>query len=239
MLATVQKLEGIIASLHLELDYVHTFCEANELLQKQSSLLRTQLDLKQSIQSYRGEIKQVIHAETDAHFENVTITLIRHAESAFNVLEESKCSDRQNVSLLDCALTPQGIEQCNALSLQFDLLLVSPLQRCQQTLQHSNIGYANCVVLHILREYKTDICDFRENEAIIYETEPDIIGRIEATKDVLEWIIANNTELCSIGLVGHHDFFWYLTSEIIGDERFGTGLDNAGFVALNAKALLS
>ena len=53
----------------------------------------------------------------------------RHAESQGNV----------GSNTIDSPLTPAGIEQAKLLSGHFDLVVVSPLRRAQETLHYSRI----------------------------------------------------------------------------------------------------
>ena len=61
-------------------------------------------------------------------------------------------------------------------------------------------------------EHKTDFCDFFENEEVIPESVDDLMKRINEFKELLKGL--NN-----VLVIGHSDFFWYLTSNIVEIER--------------------
>ncbi len=74
------------------------------------------------------------------------------------------------------------------------------------------------------REHRIDKCDFFPNEEMIFESEPEILARVEKLREIIE----NKRKLVDkLLVVGHHDLFWYLTSSFKDGERFGTNLDNA------------
>lgn len=148
-----------------------------------------------------------------------TITLIRHAESQFN---QSSTND-----ISDCDLTFQGTQQAKKLTLKFDLLIISPLKRALDTLQHSNIKYNHIIINHLFREFKINICDFLQTEEIIYETETELLDRIIQSKKYLQ-----SVEYTNIGIITHADFIWYFTSYIINNERYGKWLDNVEHITL-------
>ena len=237
-------LQTLTASLQDSLEELRLCKQINQLILKQESLQTTQNILKKSILSHLDDISSMIGSKahgTNSEHGKVEITLIRHAQSEFNVIEESKHNDTEKLrapkNLLNCGLTQTGMTQCNALNFRFDLLIVSPMKRCLQTLEYSNIEYSQMVALEIFREYKTDICDFMTDEEIVNEREFEIINRTKASKEVLKYIMNHNKELRSIGIITHYEFIWYFTSEIIQNERFGTGLQNADFVTINGSAL--
>ena len=145
---------------------------------------------------------------------------MRHAESKFNV-------DRNN-QLKDCDITENGKKQCEDLvfNKEFDLVLCSPLKRAIKTYRYSNISCKKFKILDILREHKTDFCDFFENEDVITESVDNLMKRINKFKELLKGL--NN-----VLVIGHSDFFWYLTSNIVENERFGTWLKNCEIVEYN------
>ena len=146
----------------------------------------------------------------------MTIHFLRHAESEYN-------SDRNNKTK-NCSITQKGIEQSTKInSTSYDLVICSPLKRTIQTLEYSNIKYKKLEYNILFREHKTDICDFFEDEDVIYESEEDIINRINECRILL---LKKIKKYENILIVGHADFFWYLSSKIIENERFGTWLSN-------------
>ncbi len=128
------------------------------------------------------------------------ITLIRHAESIYN-----KTMDN---SLINCGLTDEGKIQSSKLEYNFDLIIVSPLKRALDTLKYSNITYKNLEISDLFREYKTNGCDYFENEAIISETEEELYSRIKQAKQYISTLNQSN-----IGVVTHGDFIWWFTSK--------------------------
>ena len=237
-------LQTLTASLQDSLEELRLRKQINQLILKHESLQTKQNILKKCILSHLDDISSMIGSkayDTNGEHGNVEITLIRHAQTEFNVIEESKHNDTERLSapnnFINCGLTQTGMFQCNALKFHFDLLIVSPMKRCLQTLEHSKIRYSQLITLDIFREYKTDFCDFMTDEETVNETEFEIINRTTASKEVLKYIMNHNKELRSIGIITHHDFIWYFTSEIIQNERFGTGLQNAEFVTINGSAL--
>eukprot|EP01083_Nonionella_stella_P100908 285257_1 len=248
VLIYLERLLHLVQSLNQELYCLIQYAEIQKLFRKlqimekrKCALQTTQQELKETITIKQHEL--VGTKQSVKHYEhNVNITFIRHGESQFNVTEPNIYNTQNkavspNNALLDCGLTHKGIQQCSALNFEFDLLIVSPLRRCQETVEYSKIEYDRIITLHIFREYKTDICDFMAHEKRIGETENEIINRTNASKHVLQYIINDSPDIRSIGIVSHHDFIWYFTSEIIQNERFGTGLQNADFITLNTSAI--
>ena len=231
-----------------DLDLLHNLLEIkslnsrlNELLDKQTRLMNRQSELKKSVLDREDQITSAIGQKRN-NIGNTKITFIRHAESEFNVIEENKSNKNnsaQSKSLINCGITELGKKQSSKLEFEFDLVILSPLKRCAQTLEYSNIKYKQLIVMDIFREYKTDICDFMKDEEIIYEKEQDIINRVDTSKDILKYIVYNENDIKSIGIVSHFDFIWYFTAEQIENERFGTGLNNAEFVTIVANKLWS
>ena len=154
----------------------------------------------------------------------MVIFLLRHVESKFNrypLLKE-----------YDCGVTEFGKEQASNISLpniKFDEILISPLKRVQETLLYLQIDKTiNVKILNELREVKKDICDFYNNEEIIYESEKEILLRIMYIKTYLNENINKN-----ILIIGHADLFWYLTSYVKDEERFGKWLENGEIFQYN------
>lgn len=250
----IKQLEMVVQSLWNDLNLIKCVLETQKLNQtlkllqsKHDSLMQIQHQLKKSMMDKKMEIENIFNVKNIHcnHLKNVEIRLIRHAQSKFNVIEETKSYNKdQNASndfssndLIDCGLSKKGIDECSQINFKFDLLIVSPMKRCLQTLECSNINYKKMIIMDIFREYKTDICDFIKKEEIMYETEKDILNRINIGKDILKYIINDNQEINSIGVISHFDFIWYFTSHLVQNERFGTGLKNAESVILGADKL--
>jgi broad specificity phosphatase PhoE len=158
-----------------------------------------------------------------------TIYLIRHAESEFNLAhDQGLCDDRK-----DSDLTSTGEDQAKQLGkdlseIQFDLILVSPLKRAQRTYELSNLHGDKYLISNLIREYRTDPCDFLDTEPIVLETQTEIQTRIDQIKDYLQ--------SCSgqmIALVSHADLIWHLTAEDHDGETYGEWLANADYTIIN------
>lgn len=129
----------------------------------------------------------------------MTIYLLNNCESVFN---------KYNRDNINCELTTFGKEQATKLSGHYDLILVSPLKRCIQTLYYSKITSARVLCLDIIREYKQNLCDFFEDENIIFECENDIIKRIEKCKIELKYY---SKQYNNILVITHKKIIQYLT----------------------------
>ncbi|AYV80612.1 MAG: 2,3-bisphosphoglycerate-dependent phosphoglycerate mutase [Harvfovirus sp.] len=150
------------------------------------------------------------------------IYYIRHGESIFNANPDidDTCGD---------SLTEKGKLECEELAkklahVKFDHVIVSPLLRALQTLKLSKVPHEKAIIINECREYKQNKCDFLSDEAIIYETENDIMERITKFKSLLEKYDGR------IAVFTHADFIFYATAEKIDDEYFGTWLNNAEFL---------
>jgi broad specificity phosphatase PhoE len=125
------------------------------------------------------------------------ITFLRHAESIFNV----DCKS----NLRDCSLTTFGILQASTLNGHYDLIIVSPLLRAKQTLLHSNITYDHCIINNLIREFKTDPCDFFEDEEYKLETEDELMDRGNEFINELKRLNSN------ILVISHCEFIFSIT----------------------------
>jgi len=141
------------------------------------------------------------------------ITLIRHAESIFN------SNDKYDVP--NCGLTENGILQANNLTFYFDCILISPLKRSLDTFMHSNIQFDEFIITNLVREHKTNKCDFFEYEDFVAETEEKLTERIDNVK-----LYIKSLPYVNIGIITHADFIFYFTSKIIDGERYGQWLKN-------------
>ena len=159
----LEKLKTLTASLILELNTLTTLKEIEDIQQvihsqrqRNSDLLTVQDEIKRDIAAKQAQIG---NRGDYNRISEVDITLIRHAESEFNVLEKAGSIGMNDRALIDCGLTAKGIEQCRHLRSEkpYDLLLVSPLRRCQQTLRYSQIQYHSSCTMDVLREYKVCI----------------------------------------------------------------------------------
>ncbi len=74
------------------------------------------------------------------------------------------------------------------------------------------------------REQRIDKCDFFPGEEMIFETEPEILMRVDKLKEIIK---TERKLVDKLLIVGHRDLFWYLTSSVKDGKRFGTHLNNA------------
>ena len=149
------------------------------------------------------------------------ITLLRHAESTYNLY---------NLDEINCDLSDNGVKQAFKLKGHYDMVIVSPLKRAMNTLKLSKITYDKLENWNDVREKRDNLCDFIEGEHIDFESEDDLLVRINNVKNKLNKLTGN------ILIVTHADFIWYFTSHISNDERFGKWVDNACSISINLKS---
>ena len=161
----------------------------------------------------------------------MVVYLLRHTESEFNADPSS--------TMYDCGLTPTGRAQAAAIPyFTADLILCSPLRRARETLSLLPHYTKRVWYWDMLREVRTDPCDFLEGEPLLMETETEVLARVEAVRDFLrdnQWSKDNcKKKPPTIYVVGHADFFWYLTSRV-GDDgvRYGHWMKNGEVFLLN------
>ena len=130
------------------------------------------------------------------------VVFIRHAESRFNI----------GIQEYDSVLTETGKQQASKLMGNYPLILLSPMKRCLETLQYSRITSDNVYTWDILREHKTEICDFFENEEMIIETDDELTERCD---HIIEEFIRLKQDIL---VITHHDIIANIT---------GMKLDNA------------
>ena len=124
---------------------------------------------------------------------NPTVILMRHCESEFNKHEV------QN-------------------DVKPDLILCSPLRRCVETFTHLNVD-GPVIFTTLCREHKVDVCDFFDHEdPQVLDCEPVLLQRVERFKDYLKRL---GESFKTILVISHGDFIWYLTSRVMGGERYG------------------
>ena len=95
---------------------------------------------------------------------------LRHAESEGNI----------GIERLNPPLTVHGREQSASehLDRYYDVIFISPLRRCLETLHLSRLKYGQLLILYSLREHMSDITDFMEGEdASQIESEEDFKNR--------------------------------------------------------------
>ena len=145
-----------------------------------------------------------------------TLYLLRHAESTFN-------ASNQTFDEVNAGLSAVGEQQARALVGNFNIILISPMHRCQQTLELSKIEATEVIIDEEAREMKTDRCDFLEGEPHRFETEEDIMARVQRLRERLWGLVKAGKKVL---LLSHYWVIWYLTSKVIDDERFGMRMEN-------------
>lgn len=173
----------------------------------------------------------------------MVVYLLRHCESIFNIDQTS--------DIKDCGLTEKGIQQAKLLKGYYDEIICSPMLRAKQTLEYSNIkSVKRTWYWDEIREVKKDMCDFKEGEEFVIENEDSILERVKTVKEHIKYYLIPKNELKkpigSLLIIGHADFFWYLTSKIKTeineegfemDERFGIWLDNGELYEMESVSL--
>lgn len=221
------QLQKYINNLEKDADiYFHKLIEKglqnklNNLRKKCDMLLNKNNKLKENI----NELNKELNSYND---NNMTIfTFIRHSESYFNVWRDNNpkinSMNTKYIHLLNCGITNKGMFESIKLNFHFDILIVSPLKRCLETLKYSNIKYDKLIINELFREYKIDICDFFDYEDInIIESEKELLLRLKKCKEYLKSnpIFKNK----SIGIITHGDFIYHLTN-------FKHDLNNSDFI---------
>ena len=88
----------------------------------------------------------------------------------------------------DVGLVSEGIAQASKLEGEYDTVIISPLRRCRETLDHSKIKYKTLVITPLCRELRNgNIIDYMENEEIVTETMPSFSERLLQFKELLKF----------------------------------------------------
>jgi len=103
----------------------------------------------------------------------ITVTLIRHGETSYNY-------DKSQLNVRNVPLTKNGCLQSMKITGEFETVYVSPLLRTLMTLEYSNISWKKLIMDKRVREYKTCICDFLEDEKVSFETEEQVNNRCQS-----------------------------------------------------------
>lgn len=132
----------------------------------------------------------------------VTVHLLRHAESTFNA--DETCTDH------DAGLTPFGALQASRVcdedtDTRWDIIFVSPLRRCRETLANSRVTHTVVVVDVRLREWRQDPCDFMTHELVELETEDELLDRVRA----MLLVCSGQPQGSRVLLVTHGDWITY------------------------------
>lgn len=151
------------------------------------------------------------------------VYFLRHGQSLFNLNE--------NNDLIDCSLTSLGMEQSKTIEFHshpkhYSLIISSPLSRCLQTFNHSNLTSDHFQINDLFREIQTGCKSdlLNENEEISIDTDEQIHQRIDQINNYLIELKDKNYQ--NILIISHGDLIWYLTSKEIHGELFGTWLNN-------------
>lgn len=133
------------------------------------------------------------------------ITIMRHAQSKFNVGE---C--RSHDELRNCKLTEFGKLQAQSLNGSFDIVIVSPLKRALETYVNSNIKSREIITSGLFREQQKENIPLNclELEETVLETDDDVRKR---ARDAIEFIKTLKCE--NIGIISHAHFIWYFLEQ--------------------------
>jgi len=105
------------------------------------------------------------------------IYLIRHAQSLFNAFGTLSA---------DIELSPYGKQQAALLTGKPCLVIISPLHRARQTLEHSNIQYTELLVSDLCRErLDGNIINHFSHETPSMESEAELADRVTKFKTLL------------------------------------------------------
>lgn len=133
------------------------------------------------------------------------ITLIRHAH----------CDDGS------AGLSSLGKQQAAALEGHYDVVMVSPLLRAQQTFLRSNITGDLYITEPLVREQVTEDVDLLPGEAFHIESEERVDERVQTLKALLQQYVGR-----TICIISHADFIWHFTSHWAQGIQFGQWLSH-------------
>ncbi len=123
------------------------------------------------------------------------LTVIRHAESTFNGM---------GVMEPNVELSKKGRSQAKSLNGSYDLVVCSTLRRCRETLDYSNIKYANVLFTDLCREFMDgNIINHYSGEELRIETKEEFNERILQFKELLK---EQMTKYDNIAVVTHSTF---------------------------------
>lgn len=111
--------------------------------------------------------------------------VLRHAEST---------SNNGEIDCKDPLLSKNGINQCKQINGFYDLIIMSPLRRTQETLKYSNITYKNMIITDLCRERIFHIRDLKikENDSEKNESDLEYNNRVNEFKNFLLSIKKDN-----------------------------------------------
>lgn len=126
----------------------------------------------------------------------------RHAESLENI----------GISLVDSPLSDRGRDQARSLGGYYDLVIISPLRRCLETLHYSKIKYARLEICQTFREIRRS----EESEMLLedpiretMEEFKDRIGRFDEwfRETIKSYPTGEDEDVLKVLLIGHGMFF--------------------------------
>lgn len=133
--------------------------------------------------------------------DDTIVFFTRHAQSIANV---------SNYIGIDAPLTLTGRQQAHLLNGHYDLIVISPLRRCVETLLYSGITYGKIIVNNNIREIINATGNILPNEEYTgCESDHEFFARVEQfTKDLEEYCKTYKKIL----IVSHAYFFnsWYV-----------------------------
>lgn len=147
------------------------------------------------------------------------LTFLRHAESKYNL---------NLLDDVDVTITEIGKEQASQCIGHYDIVICSPLKRCQETLDNSKITYDKLIIEPLCREIISVHSDILVGEIFEIESEENVTDRVNKFKTILHDL--GKITSVNILVISHADFIWNFTSYWINDEQFGHWLDNAEFL---------
>jgi broad specificity phosphatase PhoE len=152
----------------------------------------------------------------------LSITLIRHGETAYNY-------DCSYLEQYDVPLTNNGCTQANQLIGHYDIVIISPLKRTRMTYECSHITGQSIMYMDDVREYRQCVCDFMDDEKIVYESESDITHRCD---NFLQYLRTNfhNKNIC---IITHSNWISYFLG-LIGSKLNGR-IGNCQFITITLK----
>ena len=109
--------------------------------------------------------------------------------------------------VFDSPLTEEGKKQAADVGGHYDLVIVSPLRRCIETLLYSKITYENVSVSYDVREFAENPCDLLPGESG-QERPEDLQERIER----FEKTLSNVGDHLRVLVISHSYFFnsWFM-----------------------------
>lgn len=145
------------------------------------------------MESLTGAITINRHKDTIIHF-------TRHAQSKSNSNEYKG---------IDAPLSNLGITQAKQLYGHYDLILISPLRRCFETLLYSSITYNELIVDPNIREKCFEYSDLLPSERFFIENNENFWKRVDIFHTTLE---KHSETPKKILIISHAYFFnsWYM-----------------------------